>query len=144
MSDQWYVVCDETGNSVSLGTVVADPLPAGLTAVALSGSEADALLSGTGAWDAVSLSVQPVAAAVPASVTARQLRLWMVRHGVALASVHDAIVAIPDERQRDETLVEWEFAPWIERTHPMLAPLAAVLGLSEEQVDAAFREASTL
>jgi hypothetical protein len=47
----------------------------------------------------------------------------------------------PDQITRDMTLVEWEYAPYVERTHPMLIPLAAALGLTEQQVDQAFREA---
>jgi hypothetical protein len=81
---------------------------------------------------------------VPASVTARQIRLWLVRHGVSLAQVDAAIDAIPDAQQREECRVEWDYAPWVERTHPMLVPLAAALGLSEAQVDDAFREAATI
>jgi hypothetical protein len=40
--------------------------------------------------------------------------------------------------------VEWEYAPYVERSHPMLVPLAATLGLTEEQVDQAFVEAATI
>jgi hypothetical protein len=32
----------------------------------------------------------------------------------------------------------------VERAHPMLIPLATALGLTEEQVDQAFREAATI
>jgi len=142
MPEQWYAVCDEAGNSVSIGTVVADPLPAGLAAVALTDSAADDLLSGAGVWDAATRSVQPAAAAVPSTVSARQIRLWLVRHGVSLAAVDAAIDAIPDAQAREECRVEWDFAPWVERSHPMLIPLAAGLGLSESQVDDAFREAA--
>jgi hypothetical protein len=145
MSDeQWYVVCDEAGNSVSIGTVVADPLPAGMTAIALRAEDAGALLSGAGAWDAASLSVQPIPVPVPTSVTARQIRLWLVRHGVSLSAVDAAIDWIPDAQVREECRVEWDYAPWVERRHPMLVPLAAALGLSEAQVDEAFREAATI
>lgn len=42
----WYAVHDKTGRLVSTGTVIADPLPDGLTAVPL-GDDAP-----TGEWDA--------------------------------------------------------------------------------------------
>jgi hypothetical protein len=80
----------------------------------------------------------------PATVSARQIRLWLVAHGVSLAAVDAAIDAIPDALQRDSVRVEWEYAPYVERSHPMLVPLAAALGLTEEQVDQAFVEAATL
>ena len=82
--------------------------------------------------------------AVPASVSARQIRLWLVAHGVSLAAVETAIDAIPDALQRDSVRVEWEYAPYVERSHSMLVPLAAALGLTEAQVDQAFVEAATL
>lgn len=82
--------------------------------------------------------------AVPKSVTARQIRLWLVSHGIGLAAVEAAIDAIPEAMQRDMVRVEWEYAPYVERTHAMLVPLAAALGMSEAQVDQAFREAAAL
>lgn len=78
---------------------------------------------------------------VPETVSARQIRLWLVQHGIGLAQVDAAIDAIPDTMQRDSVRVEWEYAPYIERSHPMLLPLAIALGLTESQVDQAFREA---
>ena len=86
----------------------------------------------------------PELPAVPVSVTARQIRLWLVRHGVSLAAVDAAIDAIHDQQQRQECRVEWDYAPYVERSHPMLVPLAAALGLDEAQVDDAFREAATI
>jgi hypothetical protein len=81
---------------------------------------------------------------VPASVSARQIRLWLIQHGISLSQVDAAIASIPDELQRDSVKVEWEYAPYVERAHPMLIPLAAALGLTEEQVDQAFIEASII
>jgi hypothetical protein len=58
-----YLIHNADGNAVSVGTVVADPLPAGLTAVALSDTDAAKLNDGTGIWDATTLTVidRPVA-----------------------------------------------------------------------------------
>jgi hypothetical protein len=92
----------------------------------------------------IGMNQQAVDDTVPASVSARQIRLWLVDHGVSLAAVEAAIDAIPDALQRDSVRVEWEYAPYVERSHPMLVPLAAALGLTEEQVDQAFVEASQL
>ena len=86
------------------------------------------------------LPTQPV----PESVTARQIRLYLVRHGVNLAAVEAAIDAIQAPQAREECRVEWHHAPYVDRTHPMLLPLAAALGLSESQVDDAFREAAAI
>ena len=80
----------------------------------------------------------------PATVSARQIRLWLLGKGVSMAAVDAAIDAIPDAAQRDSVRVEWEYAPYVERSHPMLVPLAAALGLTEEQVDQAFVEAAVM
>lgn len=78
----------------------------------------------------------------PATVSARQIRLWLIRQGVSMAAVDAAIEAIPDQLERDSVRVEWEYAPYVERSHPMLVPLAEALGLDEAQVDQAFVEAA--
>lgn len=58
MSDQWYIVIHrDTGEAYSVGTVIADPMPAEFVAVLLSESDADSLNKGRGFWDAASRSV---------------------------------------------------------------------------------------
>lgn len=81
---------------------------------------------------------------VPENITARQIRLWLIRNGISLQSVNDAINSIPDQAIRDSMAVEWEYAPYIERSHPMLIPLAQTIGLNELDIDRAFIEASQL
>lgn len=81
---------------------------------------------------------------VPESVSARQIRLWLINHNIQLDQVIEAINSIEDLMIRETTKVEWEYAPYIERTHPMLIPLAQSLGLSEAQIDEAFIEASNI
>jgi len=86
----------------------------------------------------------PDTSPVPASISARQIRLWLVRHGIGLAAIEAAIDAIPDKQARESVRVEWEYAPYVERSHAWLVPLAGALGLTEMQIDAAFREAATI
>lgn len=52
-----YLIHDEDGNAVSIGTVLADPMPDGLTVVELDPADADLLAAGRGLWDADTLSV---------------------------------------------------------------------------------------
>lgn len=75
---------------------------------------------------------------VPESVSARQIRLWLINNGIQLTQVDDAINSIQDPIVRETVKVEWEYAPYVERNHPMLMPLAQALGLTEEQIDQAF------
>jgi hypothetical protein len=81
---------------------------------------------------------------VPSQVSARQIRLWLVAHGVSMATVEAAIDSIEDAATREAVRVEWEYAPYVERTHAWLVPMASALGFTSEQIDQAFREASTL
>jgi len=78
---------------------------------------------------------------VPESVSARQIRLWLINNGFELSQVENAINSIEDTITRETVKIEWEYAPYVERNHPMLIPLAQALGLTENQVDQAFREA---
>ena len=116
-----------------------------LSIVTLPGSpnSTDMLAAFPGFVDA-SDEALPLVSAVPKSASARQIRLWLLRQGISLAAVDVAINAIPDQLQRDSVRVEWEYSPYVERNHPMLIPLAAALGLSEEQVDQAFVEAAVI
>jgi hypothetical protein len=77
-------------------------------------------------------------------ISARQVRLWLLQNGISLDSVYQAINNIEDSTLRDSVIVEWEYAPYIERNHAMLVPLAQSLGLTESDIDRAFIEASNL
>ena len=79
----------------------------------------------------------------PDSVTAAQIRKWLVRHGITLAQVDAAIAALPDS-VREETQIEWEYEPVIHRSSSMLAQMAAGFGMDAAAIDAAFLEASGL
>jgi hypothetical protein len=80
----------------------------------------------------------------PFRISARQIRLWLVQHGIALTQIDNAIDDIEDPSTREVVRIEWEFAPYVERNHPWLIPLAESLGLTPEQVDQAFIEASNI
>jgi len=89
-----------------------------------------------------STEIVPGDPTVPPAITAWQIRRWLITHGITLASVDAAIASIPDESQRMAAQVDWEWAPYVERSHPMLPGLAAALGI--EDVDKAFIEAERL
>ncbi len=56
----WHLLYNSTtGQSVSIGTVIANPLPAHLTALPLSDAEGEGLQNGTLIWDAASRSLIP-------------------------------------------------------------------------------------
>jgi len=81
---------------------------------------------------------------VPFKVSPRQLRLAMLAGGINPSTVTAAIDAIPDAAQKAAALVEWEYAIWFERTHPLINSLAAGLGLTSDDVDNLFRQANQI
>lgn len=81
---------------------------------------------------------------VPESISARQIRLWLISNGISLAQIDALIDGITDPAEREYTRVEWEYAPYVERNHPMVATFAAALNLSEQDVDNGFILATTL
>jgi hypothetical protein len=78
------------------------------------------------------------------TVTATQVRLWLFRRGISLDAIRAMIESIPDEAVRGESLIQWEYAPYVERSHPIVAAIGQSLGLTQEGIDAAFLEASQL
>jgi hypothetical protein len=52
-----YLLHDNTGEAVSIGTVLADPMPEQLTVVELADADADLLAAGRGIWNAATLSI---------------------------------------------------------------------------------------
>jgi len=83
----------------------------------------------------------PVAA--PDSLTAVQIRLWLVAHGISLEQVDAAIAALPDDT-REATRIEWEYSATIHRASSTLVAMATAFGMDSAAIDAAFLEASQL
>lgn len=66
------------------------------------------------------------------NLTARQLRLGLVRHDISLASVEAAINGISDQMQRDEAMIFWGHSTSIHWSHPMTQTLMALVGITTE------------
>lgn len=144
MSEQWYLIHDASGGSVSLGTVVARPLPTGLTAVALTAEQAEGIRGGTARWDSASRSVVALAPPVPETVTRWQLQTWLLRsRSITPAAVSALIATLPTE-SRAQAEIDWMSAATMRRDHPLVNTLGAALGLLPAEIDQAFREAAEL
>ena len=60
MTMNWHLLYNTTtGESVSIGTVIADPLPEGITALPLTDAEGEGLQNGTLIWDDASRRLIP-------------------------------------------------------------------------------------
>ena len=66
----WHLLYNSTtGESVSIGTVIADPLPEGITALPLTDEQGEGLQNGSLIWDAATRTLIPTP---PPAVTAEE------------------------------------------------------------------------
>jgi hypothetical protein len=86
----------------------------------------------------------PAPVIIPENISARQVRLWLIDNNIDLNNVVNIIDTIQDPILKQKTLVEWEYAPYIERNHPLIDALGSALGLTSEQIDQGFITASQL
>ena len=61
------------------------------------------------------LSIQEIS--IPSSITATQIRLWLVKNNISLESIEQAINSLEDELLKKELLVKWEYVPYFERNN---------------------------
>jgi hypothetical protein len=80
--------------------------------------------------------------AIPQSISMRQARLMLSREG-SLSAVQEAIDLLP-ESQREEAQIEWDYAQMVNRDNPIMQLIAQKIGLTDEQLDEMFLEASKL
>ena len=79
---------------------------------------------------------------VPQEVTMRQARLALLENGL-LANVQPAINSLP-EPDKTKAQIEWEYSNALQRGNPFVAVLGAALGLSSQDLDDLFIQASAL
>lgn len=79
--------------------------------------------------------------AVMLPLTARQLRLGLIRNGISLASIDAAIDSMSDGQAKDEARVEWEYATSFNRTHQLISTVGLAVNLTEEQIDSMWQQA---
>jgi hypothetical protein len=94
------------------------------------------------AWDGVNFQTVTRVYKIPQEVTQRQARLALLKAGL-LDKINE-FVAKAEGKEGESMRIEWEFADVISRTHPLIVSLAPALGLTQEQIDKLFVEASVL
>lgn len=120
-----YAAWVEAGNPKAAGWTLAPAKP----------SE-DAVWTGS-SW---TVPVPPV----PASISPRQARLWLLGAGIGSSQVDAVIASIPDAVTRQTVQIDWEYGLEVQRSSPFVSQLGAALGLDADALDDAFREASLL
>ena len=81
---------------------------------------------------------------VPAAISPRQARLWLLGAGIGPSQVDAVIASIPDAITRQTVQIDWEYGLEVQRSSPFVSQLGTALGLDADALDDAFREAATL
>lgn len=79
---------------------------------------------------------------VPVRVTARQAQLCLLQSGY-LPQVQTVINALPPA-VKAAAQITWDKSLYLDRDNPMLATLAAAIGLTDPEIDALFVQAAAL
>ena len=79
---------------------------------------------------------------IPQSVSMRQARLALL--GAGLLDAVDAAIAGMTGTEGRAAQIEWEYASEVVRTSALVAGMGAALGMTDEQLDDLFLQASTL
>lgn len=97
-------------------------------------------------WDGSNWTLDELPPVEPhyAPLSARQLRLGLIAAGISIASVDGAIASIPDASDREIATVEWEYASQFERDHHLIEMIGSSLGMTIEQINAAWLAAAGL
>lgn len=93
-------------------------------------------LFASGAWLVEAVPVPTVV--VPQSVTMRQARLQLLAIG-KLTDVETAVAGMGAEAQ-----IAWDYSSMVGRNHALVAPMQALLGYTEAQMDELFIAAAAL
>lgn len=78
------------------------------------------------------------------SLSARQFRLGLIMAGSSPSAVSALINAMPAGPDKENALVEWEYATTFTRLHPLVVTLSTALGFTPEQVDSLWEQALTI
>ena len=106
----------------------------------------------TGEVTVIDLTPEEIAALPPPApppplppITRRQLRLALLRLGVTGDQVEAEIAAMPGTPiEREADMIEWRDSLTYERNHRLVVALGVALGLTETQIDDAWKEAATI
>ena len=77
-------------------------------------------------------------------LSAVQLRLGILAAGLTLEGIDAAIAGIEDPTQRVRVQTYWEFATQFERSHPLVAGMVGLLGLTDADADDLWRAAGQI
>ncbi|SNY92896.1 hypothetical protein SAMN04515647_3161 [Cohaesibacter sp. ES.047] len=111
-------------------------------AVSIPDDMANRHRKGIAAWEADGHSIAPYDEGDEklVALTPRQLRLALSRAGY-LDLVEPALEAIEDPTERQEALIEWQYASLYQPDNPLVESIRLALGLSESETETLWRSA---
>lgn len=80
---------------------------------------------------------------VPESISQMKLRKQLILSGISISAI-DALIQQLPQPNRDLIQTMWEYAVVFDRTNPELNEMAEMLGITQEQLDDIFINASNL
>lgn len=78
------------------------------------------------------------------TISKAQCLLWLLQQGKSEADIDALIAATPDAEQRAVAEIEWKYRQPFHYDHPLFASLAPAIGVSVDDLPAAFRAAAQL
>ena len=81
---------------------------------------------------------------VPESVTPYQFRAWLITHGITMSQVDEFLASIADPDRRALATLAWEYGQSVQRANVFVEECGKALGMTDSQIDQAFREAAEL
>lgn len=72
---------------------------------------------------------------VPLTAKNMKFRLALIKAGISLNAINNAINSMPDGVQKEQIQTLWEFADFFERNDAILIGMAQSLGITNEQLD---------
>jgi hypothetical protein len=89
---------------------------------------------------------QPLPPQVPFAIQRFKLRLWLNSKGIlqAVESMLNDATKWPDKKAQTDALILWNERPDVRRDSVLVNSLGAALGMSPEQIDAAFIAADSM
>ncbi len=101
-----------------------------------------AIKDASGEWATIALTTDELDDLEVTVVTMRQARLALLSAGVL--SAIDAVISGMPSPQKEAAQIEWEYAATVNKHSPLVVGLADGLGLTADQIDELFDNASKL
>jgi hypothetical protein len=77
-------------------------------------------------------------------ISPRQLRIWLIRNNINISDIDQALNSLPEGQTKEEAKIEWEYGVQFARHNPLIDSIGAIVGLTTEEIDAGFLEASLI